>query len=522
MPISKYNPDGTVDIFNKKTGEVRTGIRPETLGSISPSLVAEYQMSQSPQATLERKTAEAGLQELETGEGPTAKTENVVNQLESLFFGEGRNEPLAVGEAGFGGRLPGVVAGAERAVSPGEPGSATERLNTYIRTLESVRPQLAKAAGDSGNIAFQEQPTDTPTEAIELMQSARLKFGLERSPELDRLKEQIITEQGGEERVVAEKAVGPTGEFKDRGFLEKLFATGGIQKYISEGPGIALEGVKATGQNIADLLGGDIESAVARSEEFKPQVERVKELDEAAREEIATKLETVAGIQLIKSYLGPKLMSIFKGKSPELIDKTLKQGAEQIIKGKEVRNAAIEEAQSVGRKVNGTKVFNSIEQWADDAIPSATPSEEKGIRALLTKAQKFFNGKNLNPQTAKRRWDTAVQGFKDSGKAGDTIKAGYHRAIRDGVRQELDEITNGAFEEGTRLIHEGLNVDKLLSGISKSLQRKEVLKTISKGPPSFARKVATGALETGAKGLGLYAVAKALGLQFPGAAYSSQ
>ena len=175
MPISKYNPDGTVDIFNKKTGEVRTGIRPETLGSISPSLVAEYQMSQSPQATLERKTAEAGLQELETGEGPTAKTENVVNQLESLFFGEGRNEPLAVGEAGFGGRLPGVVAGAERAVSPGEPGSATERLNTYIRTLESVRPQLAKAAGDSGNIAFQEQlqagkglpqPTDTPTEPI--------------------------------------------------------------------------------------------------------------------------------------------------------------------------------------------------------------------------------------------------------------------------------------------------------------------------------------------------------------------
>lgn len=67
MPISKYNPDGTVDIYNTKTGEVRSGVVPQELGAISPKLVAEYQAGQAPGKILERKTAEAGLEELETG-----------------------------------------------------------------------------------------------------------------------------------------------------------------------------------------------------------------------------------------------------------------------------------------------------------------------------------------------------------------------------------------------------------------------------------------------------------------------
>src|SRR3990167_1738348 len=67
MPISKYNSDGTVDVYNKKTGEVRSAIRPEELGSISPNLVAEYQVGQSPEKLLERKETEVKLRELESG-----------------------------------------------------------------------------------------------------------------------------------------------------------------------------------------------------------------------------------------------------------------------------------------------------------------------------------------------------------------------------------------------------------------------------------------------------------------------
>src|SRR3990167_10432506 len=49
MPISKYNQDGTVDIYNSKTGEVKRSVSPEQLTSISPKLGAEYHSTISDQ-----------------------------------------------------------------------------------------------------------------------------------------------------------------------------------------------------------------------------------------------------------------------------------------------------------------------------------------------------------------------------------------------------------------------------------------------------------------------------------------
>jgi hypothetical protein len=536
MPISKYNNDGTVDVYNTKTGEVRTGVYPQQLSTISPNLVAEYQKAQTPESTLARKEAEVKLQKIEAGgeEAPKPETERVVGQLEDIYFGKEGEESLAFGKSGLGGRLPGVTKKIERQVSPGEPGSATERLNTYLRTLESIRPQLAKAAGDSGNIAFQEQlqagkglpqPTDTPTEAIEIMQSARQKFGLERSEELDKLKQEItgdmpdLSIQANLPETPPE--LGPTGEFKNRTYLEKLFSLKGIKQYAKEAPKIAGKGVIATGQNIGDILTGDIESARQRSEQFKPQTERVKELDDAAREEIIAKLETVAGYQMLKGFLAPKLERAFGAKAPELTEDILRKGTEQAAKGKEVRNAAIKEAEGFGKKVSGNKIYSSIRQWADEAIPTSTDSEEKGIKTLLKKAERFYKGKNINPLTAKKRWDTAVTGFKTSGKAGDTIKSGYHMAIRDGIRSELERVAPG-FEKGTAMIHEGLQEDKILSSIARSLERGKIVEGLKPTPSKageFAKKTGGKIVGGVATGTGLYALAKVLGLQFSGGAY---
>lgn len=68
MPISRYNPDGTVDIYNSKTGEVRTSVDPSELGSISPNLVAEYAQGTSPTAQLEREKAQSELEQIRSGE----------------------------------------------------------------------------------------------------------------------------------------------------------------------------------------------------------------------------------------------------------------------------------------------------------------------------------------------------------------------------------------------------------------------------------------------------------------------
>ena len=85
MPISKYNPDGTVDIYNSKTGEVKTGIYPQELSTISPKLMVEYQKAQAPETVLARKEAETKLKTIETG-GADAKSgadAKVVGQIKS-------------------------------------------------------------------------------------------------------------------------------------------------------------------------------------------------------------------------------------------------------------------------------------------------------------------------------------------------------------------------------------------------------------------------------------------------------
>lgn len=83
MPISKFNDDGTVDIYNSKTGEVRTGIRPEQLGTISPRLVAEYQVGQSPENVLSRKETEIALKEIEKP-SPTETQKGQVSSAQTL------------------------------------------------------------------------------------------------------------------------------------------------------------------------------------------------------------------------------------------------------------------------------------------------------------------------------------------------------------------------------------------------------------------------------------------------------
>lgn len=63
MPISKINLDGSVDVYNSKTGQVQNGVRPEALGAISPRLVAEYQSKRGEFESQQqaRSIAESGI-----------------------------------------------------------------------------------------------------------------------------------------------------------------------------------------------------------------------------------------------------------------------------------------------------------------------------------------------------------------------------------------------------------------------------------------------------------------------------
>ena len=136
-----------------------------------------------------------------TGADLVQKAKNLIQELEGLYFGQQGQQPLAYskpGELRIEGRLKNI----ERSIKGTEKGSDLERLNTYKKLLKSKLASLSKAAGDTGNIAFQEQilqleglPDENATigEAISLFSSARNTFGLDESPRLREAKERFST-----------------------------------------------------------------------------------------------------------------------------------------------------------------------------------------------------------------------------------------------------------------------------------------------------------------------------------------
>ena len=103
MPISKYNEDGTVNIYGTKTGRTWENVKPEDLGAIHPGLVGVYQEGMLPQNILSRKQAETDLAalenpELEIKEDPLAAQKTVAleatNVLEERY---GRGDTANIG-----------------------------------------------------------------------------------------------------------------------------------------------------------------------------------------------------------------------------------------------------------------------------------------------------------------------------------------------------------------------------------------------------------------------------------------
>ncbi len=169
MPISKYNPDGTVDIYNTKTGEVRQGIFPEELSTISPNLVKEYYESQTPESKVKRVEAETKLGEIESGADTGITNEqkfklksagNAIDRLEQTF-GRGKNENVGTGDD---------LGLAENATAFGKTGAGVkaffknqfdskyqEDLNIFTSALENAKGIFTQAFGSGTPQAFESE-----------------------------------------------------------------------------------------------------------------------------------------------------------------------------------------------------------------------------------------------------------------------------------------------------------------------------------------------------------------------------
>ena len=468
------------------------------------------------------------------------KDTRLIESLEDLFFGTGEEKPLAFAKPGFAGRLPGTTKLLERAISPGEAGSATERLNTYMRTLESVRPQLAKMAGDVGNIAFAEQlqagkglpqPGDTPTEAIEMMQASRAKFGMEPSAKLEQLKQELTKEAAAtSEKTLAGKAIGAgkkVGRFffgESIDFIKDVKQSVGMDKKIEafdrankRAQELIKEGKTDEAEAILDSI---LEESSALAEGFSESVDRP-----AWERGLGVGLEAATAISMPGAIKGASKATMAGSKAlfkkaftPKTVISSLDEGLKVAKSGTNMRNVAIKTAQKNGSKVDGTKIYKGVLKWAKEA-KRAFPKSGAEIDSF-TKGLKYkLNGKKLTVNTVKRIWDLTDSGYTQAGKTGTGAAKTFYRSYRSLLRAGLEKAAPG-FDKGTKLIRKGLKQEKLLKPIRTSAQRAIIKKGMKAPIPEFLKKTGGKVVSGVGTGLGLAALAKILGIRFSGAAES--
>jgi hypothetical protein len=524
---------------------------------------------------------------------PNPEDVHLMNTLETLFFGTPDQESLAFARQGFGGRVPGMARRIGSFISPGAPGSPEERLQNYIRTMESIRPQLVAMAGDVGNKSWQEQlqagkglpmETDTPSEAIQMMKIARQKFRLPPSPYLDQLEKEILEgrryEEGKQikdyERNIADRIVDAgigTAQTVGNFARNQFNTTENVIRDVAQTP-LARARNQSNEQLLeqAELLMNQAanekdpnrqQEMFAQAQDLFSQVTREAEdiaggfsedIDKSvARRAIGTGVELGLGAQLggsVATKLGASPgATLFKMQDPQIVKQAINvakglpgktlgniakpfkgKPAEQVLgratnlmdEGRYIRTGAIDTAEKAGSKVSGNTVYKSVVQWAENAKSATGSAGRKQIDDFVKTAEKYYKGKNLKPTTAKTRWDKARKAYTDSGKVGNTVEAGYHQAIRDGVRSELDTITKGAFEKGTSMISEAKKMEKLFKQIADSRAKKEITKELSSPITDFAKKTGERSLQLAGAAVPLYIAGKLLNLQFPGAAYREE
>lgn len=80
MPISKINQDGSVQIYNKNTGQV-LDVKPEDLPKYNPALVADYQSLQTKQQGVKNAAAAVQTGKLKLSDIPAEQKLAVVNEI---------------------------------------------------------------------------------------------------------------------------------------------------------------------------------------------------------------------------------------------------------------------------------------------------------------------------------------------------------------------------------------------------------------------------------------------------------
>lgn len=510
MPISKINQDGTVEIYNTKTGQ-RKNVKPQELGQYSPSLVKEYSDyskanesitggSQNPELTGAAATDVNFLKDIYTSaQEVTSKYKPEHTGLLDSILGKGK---VAL-------NLPG---GREKASF----NSAIADIRTAVRKYISGAAISPAESKEFIDLIPKDTDSDTQFAAkVDALQKRSLRKG------------QNVLSTAGFPKVDPEQYFGSKAT--------SIPQEGLGNRSVGNVLGLLFPNIKNMGQNVmnlpktAGMIGEEIKqkgafgapskellsSATAGGEEGLLKYTGNRGVDAgiaalkgsysqkgAAREIV----EPILGLLGIKSG-GKFLLDKLKTKAPAVAEDVLQEGLNLAQKGGTVRNVAIEKATQIGETVDGTVWANRIKDWGRKAI--ATGEDAKKVNQLVKQGIQQFDGKVFSPEQAKGIWDAASKGYK-SNKINNTLLGSFQREIRDGVRGGLEKVAPG-FEEGTAKIAEGLGKEKILKSVRETLLKTDIKNKI-KPPEGTLSKILKGSAKTGVTAATTIGLMKLLGI----------
>lgn len=355
--------------------------------------------------------------------------EAIIGQLEEIYF-KG-NDPLAFAVPDeFGSRAKGTLKNIERALKPGGPGSVKERLNTYKRLLESKRSLLAKAAGDAGNLALQEQilagkglpdEKSTPGEAVQLFKGSRSAFGLPEGEAVNKFSTEFFEEQPPAAPIAGSQVGGVP---KDTDIPETIGGIAGLLAGGLVGPAAAIPGVRGALGGAGAAVGGRVEQLLqgqAPEEAFK----------------FTPKGRGLTGKEAGQVGVGALTDLLLRGvtKIPRAI-KPIKTAGKARLKH-------VDKLAEEGGRI-GSKGLKSISKKLIDRKIAT----EKEIPAL----KRLMQGKSVAPREAlKLLQKSGKKSFSVSSDPKLTQAADLYQILRDNLRTQFKQKAPKVIEETTRI-----------------------------------------------------------------------
>jgi len=366
--------------------------------------------------------------------------DRILKQLEDNYYGaKGAEGDLAKGRVG------GISATLLEKIGMNAP------LRNYKDLLVSIRPTLAKAAGDAGNLALQEQimagkviPTAfaTPEEAALKFKTVRARFGLP---------ERNLEEVQGPPLNQFQLSMPNTAKMIQTTQNYPQILQKGGQEMQQSGP------LAAPSPELLSLISGGKPEDYAgnRITNAAKSAYRMASTSQGAAGEVATPL-MIAGL-LRRSGMG-------------LINKL--NPSKQIAEGVAKREAGATGAQQGGKLLDGDKIYKQVEkELGGEGLNKVPQAARSKVAQLLEQFKADFKGQ-VDPVKAMERLQGTSAGGTFTAKGGISTKAssGFEAALNRVLKKEFSTVAPEVVQ-GQAQIATGKTLQDIFNkkGIAKNL-----------------------------------------------------